>query len=61
MKYKVDFAKQIERDLLSISRFLAEKNPEAAERLGHPLIDTALSLAAHPRRGRSVDGRPVVL
>ena len=34
MDYKVDFAKQTERDLFSITRFLAEKNPDFARRLG---------------------------
>jgi len=32
MDYKVDFATQTERDLLSITQFLAERNPAAAQR-----------------------------
>jgi len=51
MDYTVDFATQTERDLFSITQFLAEKNPAAAQRLGDALIDTALSLGSLPRRG----------
>ena len=58
MDYKVDFATQTERDLFSITQFLAEKNPAAAQRLGDALIDTALSLGSLPRRGGLVMGRP---
>jgi len=60
MDYKVDFARQTERDLFSITRFLAEKNPAAAERLGNSLIDAALSLRSLPRRGSALMGRPGV-
>ena len=61
MDYKVDFATQTERDLFSITQFLAEKNPAAAQRLGDALIDAALSLGSLPRRGGLVIGRPGVL
>jgi plasmid stabilization system protein ParE len=61
MDYKVDFATQTERDLFSITQFLAEKNPAAARRLGDALIDAALSLGSLPRRGGLVMGRPGVL
>ncbi len=61
MDYKVDFATQTERDLFSITQFLAEKNPAAAQRLGDALIDAALSLGSLPRRGGRVIGRPGVL
>lgn len=60
MDYKVDFVTQTERDLFSITRFLAEKNPAAARRLGDSLIDAALSLGSLPRRGSAVKGRPGV-
>jgi plasmid stabilization system protein ParE len=61
MDYKVDFAKQTERDLFSITRFLAETNPIFARRLGDALIDSALSLNTFPRRGGLVVGRPGIL
>jgi plasmid stabilization system protein ParE len=57
MDYQVVFSRQADRDLEAIVRFLAQKNPSAAERLGHSLIDTALSLATLPRRGAPVRGR----
>ena len=38
--------------------FLAEKNPEAAERLGNELLDAALALTLFPRRGVPVRRRP---
>ena len=58
MDYKVTFAAHAERDLEDIVRFLAQKNPAAAERLGYALVDDALSLANLPRRGLAVQGRP---
>ncbi len=61
MDYQVDFAAQTERDLLSIAKFLAQKNPTAAQRLGNELIDLALTLSSLPRRGGSVIGRPGIL
>ena len=39
-------------------RFLAEKSPEAADRIGHELLDAALTLAVFPRRGSPVRRRP---
>ena len=57
MGYQVVLAAQADRDLEQIVRFLAAKNPAAAERLGYALIDDALSLAQLPRRGTSVRGR----
>ena len=51
MDYRVTFAAQADRDLEEIVRFLAQKNPGAAERLGNALVDDALSLATLPRRG----------
>lgn len=58
MGYRVVFAAQADRDLETIVRFLAEKNPAAAERLGHALVDDALALVHLPRRGASVLARP---
>jgi plasmid stabilization system protein ParE len=58
MDYKVTFAARAERDLEDIVRFLAQKNPTAAERLGCSLVDDAISLGSLPRRGVAVQGRP---
>lgn len=58
MDYRVILAARADRDLEQIVRFLARKNPAAAERLGHALLDDALSLAHLPRRGVAVHERP---
>ena len=58
MGYHVILAAQADRDLEQIVRFLARKNPAAAERLGHALLDDALSLTHLPRRGVAVPQRP---
>jgi len=58
MGYRVILAAQADRDLEQIVRFLAQKNPAAAERLGDALIEDALSLAHLPRRGGAVRNRP---
>jgi len=58
MGYKVVLAAQADRDLEQIVRFLARKNPAAAETLGHALLDEALSLTHLPRRGVTVRARP---
>lgn len=57
MDYRVMFAAQADRDLEEIVRFLARKNPAAAERLGNALIDDALSLSALPNRGLAFQQR----
>jgi plasmid stabilization system protein ParE len=57
MGYRVVFAAQADRDLETIVRFLAEKNSAAAERLGHALVDDALTLVHMPRRGAPVLAR----
>lgn len=56
----VAFSAQANRDLGQIVGFLAQKNPAAAERLGHALIDHALSLDRWPHRGAAVKDRPGV-
>jgi plasmid stabilization system protein ParE len=56
--YQVTFAAQADRDLGTVVRFLAQKNPAAAERLGNALIDEARSLANLPNRGLAVRKRP---
>ena len=58
MGYHVILAAQADRDLEQIVRFLARKNPGAAERLGYALLDDALSLTHLPRRGVAVPQRP---
>ncbi|HXB01528.1 MAG TPA: type II toxin-antitoxin system RelE/ParE family toxin [Opitutaceae bacterium] len=58
MDYRVTLAAQADRDLEEIVRFLAQKNPTAAERLGYALLDDALTLANMPRRGLAVQERP---
>jgi plasmid stabilization system protein ParE len=58
MDYRIRFAAQADRDLEELVRFLAQKNPAAAERLGHALVDSALSLATLPHRGLAFQGRP---
>ena len=58
MGYRVILAAQADRDLEQIVRFLAQKNPEAAERLGYALLDDVLTLAHLPRRGGVVRDRP---
>lgn len=51
------FSRQAGRDLEAIVRFLAQKNPSAAERIGLSLVDAALMLTTLPRRGALVRGR----
>lgn len=53
MDYRVTFAAHADRDLEEIVRFLAQKNPGAAERLGNALVNDAISLSSLPRRGAS--------
>jgi plasmid stabilization system protein ParE len=48
MDYRVIFSRQADRDLEVIVRFLTQKNPSAAERLGHSLVAAAQSLATFP-------------
>lgn len=57
MGYHVILSAQADRDLEQIVRFLAQKNPAAAEQLGHALLDDALSLTNFPRRGTPVHER----
>ena len=42
MDYRVMLSAQADRDLEDVVRFLAQKNPAAAERLGNALLDDAL-------------------
>ena len=58
MDYQVILSAQADRDLEQVVRFLAQKTPKAAERLGHALLDEALTLRNLPRRGAAVRKRP---
>jgi plasmid stabilization system protein ParE len=60
MGQAVIFSAQANRDLGDIVAFLALKNPPAAERLGHALVDRCISLGAMPRIGPSLHDRPEV-
>lgn len=60
MDWKVVFSAQAGRDLGQVVAFLAQKNPEAAARLGHALVNRALTLAQFPMRGVEVKARPGV-
>ena len=57
MGYKVIFSSQANRDLGRVVRFLAQKNPMAAESLGFGLVNRALSLGVMPHMGAPVKGR----
>ena len=58
MGYQVGLTDAAIEDLGAAVRFLAEKNAEAALRLGEDILDAALSLAILPRRGAPVRRRP---
>jgi plasmid stabilization system protein ParE len=58
MGYKVGLTQAAQNDLAVAVKFLAEKSPEAAARVGNELLDVALSLAFFPRRGEPVRRRP---
>lgn len=59
MGYQVELSDQAVDDLGEIVCFLAEKSAEAAERIGHELLDTAftLTLFPPPRRRRPAPPR----
>ena len=56
----VIYAPEAERDLESITTFIARDNPEAAEQFGLRLIERAELLGAFPKLGRPVLERPNV-
>ncbi|MCF3650069.1 type II toxin-antitoxin system RelE/ParE family toxin [Synoicihabitans lomoniglobus] len=60
MGYQVGLTEEARADLGEVVRFLAEKSSESAERIGHELLDAALTLTLFPRRGASVRRRPGV-
>ena len=57
MGYQVGLTEEAQADFGAVVRFLAEKSPEAAERIGHELLDAALALTLFPRRGSPVRRR----
>ena len=60
MDYKVILSRPALRDLGEIARYIAQDNPDAAERVGLELVDLAESLAVMPRRGGVLRARPGV-
>ena len=58
MGYQVGLTEEAQTDLGVVVRFLAEKSPDAAARIGHELLDAALTLVLFPRRGSPVRRRP---
>ena len=58
MGYQVGLTEEAQADLGAVVRWIAEKSPEAAERIGHELLDAALALTLFPRRGAAVRRRP---
>lgn len=60
MGFKVGLTDTAQDDLGAAVGFLAQKNPEAAARIGYEILDAALSLSALPHRGAPVRQRPGV-
>ena len=58
MGYRVGLTEAAQADLGAVVRFRAAQNPAVAERIGHELLDAALSLSLLPRRGAPVRRRP---
>jgi plasmid stabilization system protein ParE len=58
MGFKVGLTEAAQEDLGAAVRFLAERNAEAAARIGNEILDVALSLAVMPLRGAPVRRRP---
>jgi len=58
MGYQVGLTEEAQADLGAVVRFLAQQSPEAAERIGHEILDAALTLTVFPRRGAPVRRRP---
>ena len=54
MDCKVILSPRAIQDLSQIVRYISFDNPYAAEKLGHSLIDAAMSLGTLPERGRFV-------
>ena len=59
MDFAVEISAAAAQDLEQLVRFLAQRNPPAAEHFGHALLDRILSLATLPERGARLAARPV--
>ncbi|HRE84288.1 MAG TPA: type II toxin-antitoxin system RelE/ParE family toxin [Opitutaceae bacterium] len=58
MGWQVAITDEADADLGNVVAFLAQKSPEAAERLGLELVALIFSLDQMPRRGAPVKSRP---
>lgn len=58
MGWQVAITDEADADLGNVVAFLAQKSPEAAERLGLELVALIFSLDQMPSRGAPVKGRP---
>jgi plasmid stabilization system protein ParE len=58
MGWRVALSDEAEEDLGNVVRFLAQKNPMAAERIGLELVDLIFALDHLPNRGAPVKQRP---
>ena len=54
MGWRVALNERAELDLEQVVAFLAQKNPDAAQRLGLKLVEMIFSLQQLPRRGVAV-------
>jgi plasmid stabilization system protein ParE len=59
--YRVLIRETAYEGLEEIVAYIGRDNPDAAEKLGHELLDQALSLRALPFRGSAVRKRPNLL
>ncbi len=57
---RLRFTRSAVRDLERLRTFIAEKNPDAAERISARLHRTILHLIDHPELGRKLDELPDV-
>lgn len=54
MDYKVIWSPSARLDLKEIVVYIAEDNPEIAERFGYSIIEASKSLSSFPQKGRCV-------
>ena len=59
--YRVLIRETAYKGLQEIVAYVSRDNPDAAEKLGHELLDEALSLQTLPFRGSTVRKRPDLL
>jgi plasmid stabilization system protein ParE len=58
MVYRIALSDTAETDLEAAVAFLAQRSPEAAERIGMELVGVIFSLDLLPNRGSPVSARP---